>query len=306
MRDFLNNLNRWIIVVFASLLVFSCAKVTEEKRAQLAVEYYTEGMHAFANKDYKKAAEKLKESLKYLENFTPSQIKEIKMALSESYYLDKDYINAIVYMEDFLFNYPEARESEKVYYLLIDSYMKVAPDAYRDQSYTYVAIEKAKDFLNKYPESPYKDKVLELIEKAEKKLADHEYLIGKFYEDYGFYYSASLRYRDLLINYPEQISQADVLYRYIKSLLLVEKQAEKRKRAYKSWLEEAKKSLKEAKTEEDRRAVEKRIAFLEEQIKRWDSLAKSSKEEGIRLIQKYKELYGENNYYRELEKLTKK
>jgi len=298
--------NRWIIVVFASLLVFSCAKVTEEKRAQLAVEYYTEGMRAFANRDYKKATEKLKESLKYLENFTPSQIKEIKMTLSESYYLDKDYINAIVYMEDFLFNYPEARESEKIYYLLIDSYMKVAPDAYRDQSYTYVAIEKAKDFLNKYPESPYKDKVLEIIEKAEKKLADHEYLIGKFYEDYGFYYSASLRYRDLLINYPEQISQADVLYRYIKSLLLVEKQAEKRKRAYKSWLEEAKKSLKEAKTEEDRRAVEKRIAFLEEQIKRWDSLAKSSKEEGIRLIQKYKELYGENNYYRELEKLTKR
>ena len=298
--------DKWLSFFLAFLLVFSCAKVTEEKRAQLAIEYYTEGMRAFANRDYKKAIEKLKESLKYLENFTPSQIKEIKMALSESYYLSKDYINAIVYMEDFLFNYPEARESEKIYYLLIDSYMKVAPDAYRDQSYTYVAIEKAKDFLNKYPESPYKDKVLEIIEKAEKKLADHEYLVGKFYEEYGFYYSASLRYRDLLINYPEQISQADVLYRYIKSLLLVEKQAEKRKKAYKSWIEEAKKSLKEAKTEEDRRAVEKRIAFLEEQISRWDSLAKSSKEEGIRLMQRYKELYGENTYYRELERLAEK
>jgi len=298
--------DKWLTFFLGLLLVFSCAKVTEEKRAQLAVESYTEGMRAFANRDYKKATEKLKESLKYIENLTPSQIKEIKMVLGESYYLSKNYINAIVYLEDFLFNYSEARESEKVYYLLIDSYMKVAPDAYRDQSYTYIAIEKAKDFLNKYPESPYKDKVLEIIEKAEKKLADHEYLIGKFYEDYGFYYSASLRYRDLLINYPEQISQADVLYRYIKSLLLVERQAEKRKKAYKSWLEEAKKSLKEAKTDEDKKAVEKRIAFLEEQINRWNGLAKSSKEEGIRLMQRYKELYGENNYYRELEKLTKR
>ncbi|WP_333784015.1 outer membrane protein assembly factor BamD [Thermocrinis sp.] len=298
--------DKWLTFFLGLLLVFSCAKVTEEKRAQLAVESYTEGMRAFANRDYKKATEKLKESLKYIENLTPSQIKEIKMVLGESYYLSKNYINAIVYLEDFLFSYPEARESEKVYYLLIDSYMKVAPDAYRDQSYTYIAIEKAKDFLNKYPESPYKDKVLEIIEKAEKKLADHEYLIGKFYEDYGFYYSASLRYRDLLINYPEQISQADVLYRYIKSLLLVERQAEKRKKAYKSWLEEAKKSLKEAKTDEDKKAVEKRIAFLEEQINRWNGLAKSSKEEGIRLMQRYKELYGENNYYRELEKLTKR
>ncbi|WP_448584062.1 outer membrane protein assembly factor BamD [Thermocrinis sp.] len=298
--------DRWIIFVFALFLVFSCAKVTEEKRAQLAIESYTEGMRAFANRDYKKATEKLKESLKYLENLTPSQIKEIKMVLGESYYLSKNYINAIVYLEDFLFNYPEARESEKVYYLLIDSYMKVAPDAYRDQSYTYIAIEKAKDFLNKYPESAYREKVLELIEKAEKKLADHEYLIGRFYEDYGFYYSASLRYRDLLINYPEQISQAEVLYRYIKSLLLVENQAERRKKAYKSWIDEAKKSLKEAKTEEERKAIEKRIAFFEEQIRRWDSLAKDSKEEGIKLMQRYKEIYGENTYYRELERLTKR
>jgi len=61
--------------------------------------------------------------------------------------------------------------------------------------------------------------VLEVLERAEKRLADHEYLVGKFYEDYGYYYSASLRYRDLLINYPEQVPQAEVFYRYIKSPL---------------------------------------------------------------------------------------
>ena len=287
-------------------LVFSCAKLTEEKRAQLATEYYSEGMQAYAERDYSKAVQKLKESLKYLENLTPAQIKEVKMVLGESYYLDKEYINAIIYFEDFLFNYPEAPESEKIYYLLIDSYMKVAPDAYRDQTYTYRAIEKAKDFLNRYPNSSYTDKILEIIEKAEKKLADKEYLVGKFYEDYGFYYSASLRYRDLLINYPEQISQAEVFYRYIKSLLLVENQAERRKKVYKNWIEEAKSSLKDAREEEDKKAIEKRIAFFSEQINRWDELAKSSKEEGLRLMQKYKELYGENTYYRELEKLTKR
>ncbi|WP_448587866.1 outer membrane protein assembly factor BamD [Thermocrinis sp.] len=299
-------LSRWMVFALVLFLLFSCAKITEEKRAQLAVESYTEGMRAFANRDYKRAKEKLKDSLKYIENLTPSQIKEAKMVLAESYYLDKDYVNAVVYLEDFLFNYPEARESEKVYYLLIDSYMKVAPDAHRDQSYTYVAIDRAKDFLNKYSESAYKDRVLEILDKAEKKLASYEYLVGRFYEDYGFYYSASLRYRDLLINYPEQVSQAEVFYRYIKSLLLVEKQAEKRKRVYRNWIEEAKKSLKEAKTEEDKQAVEKRIAFFDQQIKRWDILAKESKEEGLRLMQRYKELYGENTYYKELERLTKR
>jgi DNA uptake lipoprotein len=215
-------------------------------------------------------------------------------------------VNAVVYFEDFLFNYPDTPESERVQYLLIDSYMKVAPDAYRDQTYTYRAIEKAKEFLNRYPNSAYADKVLEVLERAEKRLADHEYLVGKFYEDYGYYYSASLRYRDLLINYPEQVSQAEVFYRYIKSLLLVERQAERRKRVYKEWIEEARKSLNSAKDEEEKKAIQKRIAFLEEQIKRWDDMARSSKEEGIKLMEKYKETFGENSYYRELERLAKR
>ncbi len=302
----LDMLGRWFFIAFILSLLFSCAKVTEEKRAKLAVELYSEGMSAYGNRDYKKAVEKLKEALKYLENLTPAQIKEIKLAIGESYYLDKDYVNAVVYFEDFLFNYQEAPESERVQYLLIDSYMKVAPDAYRDQTYTHKAIDKAKEFLNKYPNSAYADKVLEVLERAEKRLADHEYLVGKFYEDYGYYYSASLRYRDLLINYPEQVSQAEVFYRYIKSLLLVEKQAERRKRVYKEWIEEAKKSLNSAKDEEEKKAIQKRIAFLEEQIKRWDDMARSSKEEGLRLMEKYKETFGENSYYRELQRLAKR
>jgi outer membrane protein assembly factor BamD len=167
-------------------------------------------------------------------------------------------------------------------------------------------MDKAKEFLNKYPNSAYADKVLEVLERAEKRLADHEYLVGKFYEDYGYYYSASLRYRDLLINYPEQVPQAEVFYRYIKSLLLVERQAERRKRVYEGWIEEARKSLSSAKDEEEKKAIQKRIAFLEEQIKRWDDMAKSSKKEGLRLMEKYKETFGENTYYRELERLAKR
>jgi outer membrane protein assembly factor BamD len=299
-------LGRWFFIAFILSLLFSCAKVTEEKRAKLAMELYSEGMSAYGNRNYKKAVEKLREALKYLENLTPAQIKEIKLAIGESYYLSKDYVNSVVYFEDFLFNYPEAPESERVQYLLIDSYMKVAPDAYRDQTYTYRAIEKAKEFLSKYPNSAYADRVLEVLERAEKRLADHEYLVGKFYEDYGYYYSASLRYRDLLINYPEQVPQAEVLYRYIKSLLLVEKQAERRKRVYKEWIEEARKSLNSAKDEEEKKAIQKRIAFFEEQIKRWDDIARSSKEEGLRLIEKYKETFGENTYYKELQRLAKR
>ncbi len=285
-----------ILIIF----MLSCAKVTEEKREKMALEAYSQGMAAYARKDYKEAISKLSEALKYLENLSPQEIKSAKYTIAESYYLRKDYINAIVYLEDFLFYYPESPEAEKAYFMLVESYMRVAPDAYRDQSYTLKAIDKAKDFLAKYPNSPYTDRVMSLIDEAQKKLARHEYLIGRFYEDFGYYYSASLRYRNLLVNYPEQISEAEVLYRYIKSLLLVEKQAKKQEEKYKKWIDEAQKELKSVKSEEDKKAIQNRIAFLEKEIERWKRLAEESKKEGLKLMEKYREVYGENIYYREL------
>ncbi|RMH06865.1 MAG: outer membrane protein assembly factor BamD, partial [Aquificota bacterium] len=258
------------------------------------------GMSAYSRKDYKEAISKLSEALKYLENLSPEEIKSAKYVIAESYYLRKDYVNAVVYLEDYLFYYPESPEAERVYFMLVDSYMKVAPDAYRDQTYTYKAIEKAKDFLTKYPNSPYADRVLDLIDKAQKKIAKHEYLIGRFYEDFGFYYSASLRYRDLLASFPEEVSEAEVLYRYIKSLLLVELQAKKQEERFRRLIEEANKRKKELKDEESKKAIDKRIRFFESEIERWRKLAKDSKEEGLKLLEKYKETYGENAYYREL------
>ncbi len=293
------------LLIVILIFLTGCAKMTEEKRAKLAVESYSQGMAAYARRDYKEAISKLSEALKYLENLTPEQIKSAKYTIGESYYLRKDYINAIVYLEDFLFYYPESPEAEKAYFMVVESYMKVAPDAYRDQSYTLRAIDKAKEFLSKYPNSPYSDKVIELIDNAQNKIAKHEYLIGRFYEDFGYYYSASLRYRNLLANFPEQVPEAEVLYRYIKSLLLVKEQAKRQEAKYKKWIEEAQKELRSAKSEEDKRAIQNRINFLRSEIERWKNLAETSHQEGLKQMETYKEVYGENAYYRELKKYAR-
>lgn len=288
------------LIALLMLMFIGCAKVTEEKRAELATKLYSEGMSAYSRRDYKEAISKLSETLKYIDNLSPEEIKSAKYTLAESYYLRKDYVNAVVHFEDYLFYYPESPETERVYFMLVDSYMKIAPDAYRDQSYTYRAIEKAKDFLSRYPNSPYAERVIDLIGSAQTKIARHEYLVGRFYEDFGYYYSASLRYKDLLINFPEQVSEAEVLYRYIKSLLLVKEQAKRQEEKYKRWIEDAKKQITQIKGEEDRKAVENRIKFFQGEIERWQRLSQESREEGLRLMERYRETYGENSFYREL------
>ena len=296
-------MRRFLILLL--LLVVGCAKMTEEKRARLALESYSQGMSAYARKDYTEAITELSESLKFIENLSPEQIKSAKYAIADSYYSKKDYVNAIVYLEDYLFYYPESPEAERVYFMIVDSYMKVAPDAYRDQSYTLKAIEKAKDFLSRYPNSPYRDRVLELIDGAQTKLARHEYLIGRFYEDFGYYYSAALRYKNLLVNYPGQVQEAEVIHRYIKSLLLVREQAKRQEEKYRKWINSAREELRRAKSEEDKRAIQKRIDFLQGEIERWRALAEESYREGLKLMETYRETYGENVYYRELKKYAR-
>jgi outer membrane protein assembly factor BamD len=295
---------RTACLIFTVLLILSCAKMTEEKRARKAAEYYSEAMAEYRNGEYDDAAHKFREALKFMDYLTPQQIENARFLMGKSYYLDKDYVNAIVALEDYIFHYPKLPRTQEAYYMLIDSYIKVSPDPHRDQEYTWKAIDKARDFLTKFPQSPYAPKVQELIDRAYTKIAKHEYLIAKFYEDYGYPYSAALRYREILINFPQYISEEEVAFRYIKNLIEVDKQAKKAKEVLKDLLEEARNSLKEAKPEE-REFIKRRIDFIKGEIKRWEDIEERSRKEALEALRRYREVYGETIYYRKLEKLLR-
>jgi len=179
-------MKRGVFLLVLFVLLTGCAKMTEEKRARKAQELYAEAIKAYNEKEYDDAAWNFNEALKFMDYLTPKQIENAKFLLGKSYYYEEDYVNAIVALEDYIFYYPKLLRTEEAYYLLVDSYIKVSPDPYRDQEYTWKAIDKAKEFLSKFPKSRFAPKVQDLIEKAYSKIAKHEYLIAKFYEDYGY------------------------------------------------------------------------------------------------------------------------
>ena len=292
-------------VFFVILLLFSCAKVTEEERAKRAQEHYKEGMAKFKEEDYGDAAWEFNEALKYMDYLTPKQVERARFYLAKSYYLDEEYVDAIIALEDYIFYYPNLRSTEEAFYMLVDSYIKVSPDPYRDQEYTWKAIQKAKEFLARFPHSPYAKKVKDLIEKAYRKIAKHHLLIAKFYEDYGYPYSASLRYKDVLINFADYINEREVVYRYIKNLLNTDKQAKRQKETLSDMIENLQKKLSEAKTEEERKAIKRRINFLRGEIRRWEEIVQRSIKEGREAINKYAEVYGKDKRYEKLLKILR-
>ncbi|AAC07276.1 outer membrane protein assembly factor BamD [Aquifex aeolicus] len=288
------------------LLINACAPKSEARRAGYAKEFYEKGLSEYRKGDYGDAKSNFEKALNYLEHLTPEQIKKVKYLLVKSAYKDKDYVDAVVYAEDFLANYPGSKEAEEVFYILVDSLVKVAPDPYRDQTYTVEAIRKAKEFLAKYPDSRFTRKVEEVIEEANKKLAYHEYYIAKFYEEYGYPYNAAIRYREVLINFPEYFSEERLAYKYIKNLLLTPKQVKREREKLEDFIEEAKEKLEEVKSPEEKKAIENRIKFLEGEVKRWEKIKEEAFKEAERALQRYREVYGENAYYKELLKLMKK
>ncbi len=295
-----------IVLLAGGLLLNSCAKLSEEKRKKEAKELYTEGLTEFRKKDYDDAAESFKEALKYMDHLTPYQIQKVRYLLGKSYYLDKDYVNAIIYLEDFVFYYPGVAEAHEAYYMLIDSYIKVAPDEYRDQTYTLKAIEKARDFLSKYPNSEYASRVRDLIDIAYTKVAKYEYNIAKFYEEYGYHYSAAMRYREVLINFSNYLPEEELTYRYIKCLLLSEEQAHKEREWINTIIKGLSKKLKKAESKEEKEAINRRIEFFKKEIERWNKLVQEAKKEALELLERYRNTYGEDGYYKKLMKIKKR
>lgn len=294
----------YILLIFLMLLS-GCAKISEAERAKRAQEYYTQALRDYREGDYGDAAWNFNEALKYMDYLTPKQIENAKFLLAKSYYLDEDYVNAVVSLEDYVFYYPKLPRTEEAYYLLVDSYIKVAPDPYRDQEYTWKAIDKAKEFLSRFPKSKFAPKVQELITEAYRKIAKHDYYVAKFYEDYGYTYSAALRYREILINFAQYVSEPEIAYRYIRCLLLTDRQVELEKDKIRSLIEETEDRLSDAEDEEEKRAIRRRLSFLKKEIERWENIRRRAEDEAREAVAKYREVYGHTKYYRKLEKLLK-
>jgi len=293
-----------LLIAISTFILSGCAKLSEEQRMKKAQEYYRSALLNYREGDYGDAVTDLEMAMKFMDHLTPEQIKKARFLLGKSYYLDGDYVNAIVALEDFIFYYPKLPQTEEAYYLLIDSYIKVSPDPYRDQTYTWKAIDKAKEFLSKYPGSHYAERVPDLIDEAYRKIARHDYFIAKFYEEYGYTYSAAVRYREILINYPKYVVEEEVAYRYIRSLLLVDRQVEIETGRIKKIIEETEDKLAEAQPSE-KPVIERRLRFLKGEIERWKRIKEESFKEALEALKKYREVYGMTKYYRELEMLAR-
>jgi outer membrane protein assembly factor BamD len=89
----------------------------------------------------------------------------------------------------------------------------------RDQSIAKQAISALEDVERFYPTSDFAAQAKQERELVAGRLADHDFLVGRFYERYGLPNSAIDRYVYLLDNYPEYAERDKVLYHLCEAYL---------------------------------------------------------------------------------------
>ena len=130
-----------------------------------------------------------------------------------TYYLQNKYDEAILTARRFLALYPGNKRAPYAYYLIAICQYERISDIKRDQLITELAQQALVDVIRRYPETDYaRDAVLKL-DLTSDHLAGKEMDVGRYYLKRGHYIGASVRFSNVIKNYPRTSHVPEALHR---------------------------------------------------------------------------------------------
>ena len=138
---------------------------------------------------------------------------------SFSYYLNRDYPEAIASAQRFLAVHPGNRDAPYAYYLIAISYYEQISDVTRDQKITQQALDSLGELTRRYPNTKYASDARLKIDLVRDHLAGKEMEIGRFYETRGQWLAATIRFRNVVDQYQTTTHAPEALMRLTESYL---------------------------------------------------------------------------------------
>lgn len=206
--------------IAAALVVAGCAhKAPKGERPYIARDVetlYSVAQQTLARKQYKLAGAQFDE----VERQHPYSVwaRRGQLMSAFSYYMARDYQQAILSAQRFLSLHPGNRDAPYAYYLVAISYYEQINDVSRDQKITSQALDALGEMIRRYPESSYADDARLKVDLARDHLAGKEMTIGRLYQQQGQYLAAALRFRTVVDDYdttshaPEALERLTEVY----------------------------------------------------------------------------------------------
>ena len=174
---------------------------TDKSADQLAIE----GMQKMQEKEYEDAIKdfrQLKERYPYSKYAMLAELK-----LGDAHFFNKQYAEAAMAYEEFARLHPRNEVIPYVLYQIGMCHFLSFTTVDRDQEETQLAIEAFQRLLQTFPESEYALKAKKQLFECQKRIAAHEYEVGRIYYVMGEYYAAKERLDLVNRKYPEALKE---------------------------------------------------------------------------------------------------
>lgn len=150
---------------------------------------------------------------------------------SFSYYLARDYPQAISSAQRFLSLHPGNRDAPYAYYLIAISYYEQIANVQRDQKITDQALSALTEVVRRFPDTPYAADARLKIDLTRDHLAGKEMDIGRFYQERRQYIAAATRFRNVVETYDTTSHTPEALHRLVEVYLSLGLKEEAKKTA---------------------------------------------------------------------------
>jgi outer membrane protein assembly factor BamD len=214
-------MRRTFPLLTAALLVLAVAAcrsgISEDPILKLsAEESLAQGKELMAKEKYGKARPYFTHTFEVEPNSAIGR--EGLLLAADTYYLEggtTNYVQAEAKYRDFLNRFPTSTQAAYVQFQIANSLAKRMERPDRDQAVTRKALAAYEELTRLYPTSEYAAQAQEQSKLVRANLAEHEFLIGRFYLRFGIPGPAADRFEYLLANYPEYPQMDKVLYNLV-------------------------------------------------------------------------------------------
>jgi outer membrane protein assembly factor BamD len=179
---------------------------------------YREGLVRFNKRDYPEALKRFQE-LKSNFPDSPPYTLWAELKVGDCHFFSKEYVEAVAAYEEFKKIHPTHEEVPYVQFQIGMSYFKQMLSLDRDPASTKKALSAFEYLIANFPPSLFTEKAKEKVDACKKRLFEHEFYVGNYYYRHKNYFAASLRFQELLMNFPKMPKEDETLFLLGKSYL---------------------------------------------------------------------------------------
>lgn len=197
-----------IAILLIMFFVLSCAKQAVKPEV-----FDPEKAFAEADKKIEKGYyEEARAALLEIKNRSQKLAPFAQLKIADSYAKEKKYEVAVAEYQKFLESYPDHQYAVYARYQIAMTYFNQIGGPDRGHTWAAMALEEFERLKKMFPRNPYKDIIDIRIQQCKSVLAEHEFLVGKFYYKKGSYNAAIGRFEELIEKYPDYGKEDHVLF----------------------------------------------------------------------------------------------